>query len=169
MIYHLLDNQVEKFNTNFLVNIFKFKRKNKKQTNTVARFRNLVLMRENLFPSGIDLEYCTPSFCWGPCCSSFFSFCAVFCLFLVFVLCLWIAPSIFSNVSLVSLSSFRVLYHMLSVSLDCPFLIALSIFSNCFLLYTFTIIVFGKHMTFVVHSRCLSTWNKIYDIKTVYL
>ena len=33
MIYHLLDNQVEKFNTNFLVNIFKFKRKNKnKQT-----------------------------------------------------------------------------------------------------------------------------------------
>ena len=93
MIYHLLDNQVEKFNTNFLVNIFKFKRKNKKQTNTVARFRNLVLMRENLFPSGIDLEYCTPSFCWGPCCSSFFSFCAVFCLFLVFVLCLWIAHS----------------------------------------------------------------------------
>jgi hypothetical protein len=48
-----------------------------------------------------------------------------------------IAPSIFSNASLVSLSSFRVLYHMLSVSLDCPFLIALSIFSNLFIIHLY--------------------------------
>ena len=52
-----------------------------------------------------------PGFWWGPCCSIFLVFC--FCALLAFFLCL-VCP-------------------MLSVSLDCPFLIAPLVFSHVYL------------------------------------
>jgi hypothetical protein len=51
-------------------------------------------------------------FWWGSCCSSFVVFCVVFFVLFVFVLCL-VCP-------------------MLQVSLDCPFSIAPSLFSNVY-------------------------------------
>jgi hypothetical protein len=57
----------------------------------------------------------TPDLWWGPCCSIFFVFCVLFLL----VLC---RPM-----------SCVVLCLVLPVSLDCPFLITLSIFSNAYL------------------------------------
>jgi hypothetical protein len=64
-------------------------------------------------------------FAYVQCCPTHIALCCVFVLFyfVLYILCcqfLWIAPSVFSNV-------------YLSVSLDCHFLNASSVFSNVYL------------------------------------